>query len=414
MTINLSQWLRYMQMHPWHSMQLATIGPNSIIPVTSSCNGLIYEYAWQSVDQAGREDIRRAITYAEKQWNEQAHYPARPTFKTVTLEWPKMGNKTLVNYSPIDMTGHWMNIKLPDGHVSKVGYEHITTPQACAITYSDLDGDGLFETATVTATVPAGTTEDELYITFQSADFIYPYTPPIPARSASIVGTTATITIDTYNLVRPIVYTMPNSRPLNPTVLPPSVDSPFATTIDVARRFCDDSGTTIDTAQAVLIWESLPAPLWATVISAGNYPDPSAKAYAIARMGIRDGVAGIVYGGEAVYDSTSGEWSGRANFSNCKPPDRIMIRYLAGRESSHIDMAIAQLSAANLSRPICACQPANKELYHWQTDLARVGGTNELYSVPSDIVNPFGSRRGQVYAWRTIQDSRVLQGIIGG
>jgi hypothetical protein len=384
--------------------------------VTSSCNGLIYEYAWQSVDQAGRDDIRRAIEYAEEQWNEQAHYPARPTFKTVTLEWPKMGNKTLTNYSSIDMTGHWMNLKLPDGYVTQLGYEHITTPQLCAIVYSDVDGDGLFETATITATVPAGTTVDELHITFQSSDALeqsLDVLEAIPVRGATITGTTAVIKIDTYNLVKPILYTLPNSRPLNPLILPPAVDSPFASSVNVSRRFCDDSGTTLMTAQAVLVWESMPAPTWATIVGSGA-PDPSAQAYAIARLGIRDGVAGIVYGGQGVYDSNSGEWSGTINFSNCKPPDRIIIRYLAGRDSSHIDMAIAQLSAANLSRPICACQPANKELYHWQTDLARVGGTNELYSVPSDIVNPFGSRRGHVYAWRTIQDTRVLTGIIGG
>lgn len=409
MTLTLNRWLQYMQFHPWFSMQLATSGANSIMPVRSSCNGLIYEYTWQDADQAGRYDIRKAIEYAESQWNQQAGFPARPTYKTATLEWPKMGNKALTRYTATDMQGHWLSLQLPDGHLSQIGYEHITAPDTQSITYLDIDNDGLFETARVVATVPAGTMEAELYLTFVANDVLYPDVPPVPIRSAAIAGTTATILIDTYNLVRPILYTTPTSAALNPLLIPPAAGSPFATTINVSRRFCDPNGTTVDTAQAVLVWETLPAPSWASFTSA---PDPAGLAYAIARIGIRDGEAGIVYGGQSVYDSNSNTWSGLVNFSNCKPPDRVIIRYLAGRENAQIDMAIAQLSAANLARPVCACQSANKELFTYQADLSRVGGTNELYSVPADIVNPFGSRRGHVYAWRTLQNLRVLRGII--
>jgi len=412
MTLSLARWLQYMQMHPWHSMQLATKGANSLIPIQSSCNGLVFEYAWQVADRGGRADIRRAIAEAEVQWNEQANFPARPTFKTATLEWPRMGNKALTRWTALDLQGEWMNVRLPDGHVNAIGYDHITTAVNAPIVYSDEDGDGLFETATITATVPSGTTSDQLHITFVAADVLYPDTPSIPIREASIAGTTATIRIDTYNLVRPILYTIPKPDSLDPTILPPTAGSPFASTVDVARRYCDPTGTTLDTAQAVFIWESTPIPPWATFTINTVTPDPAALAYAIGRVGIRDADAGIVYLGQGVYDSTSGTWTGRVDFSNCRPPDRVLIRYHAGRDSTQVDMAIAQLSAANLARPICACQPSNKELSEWQTDLSRVGATNELYSVPVDVSNPFGSRRGHIYAWRTLQNLRVTPGFL--
>lgn len=410
--MNLAKWFRYMQMHPWHSMQLATSGSNSLIPIQSQCNGLVYEYAWQFADGAGRSEVRQAITYAQSQWNEWARFPATPTFKTATLPYPRLANKALTRFIAADLQGDWLPLILPDGKVTNIGYEHITTASSTPVVYSDDDGDGLFETATITATVPAGTQTSELYLTFLAADVLYPDTPPIPIRQASIVGTTATISVDTYNLVRPILYTLPRPTALDPTILPPAATSPFATDINVARRFCDPTGTTIDTAQAVLIWESTPVPPWAFFPVGSVTPDPAALAYAVARVGIRDGQAGVVYLGQGVYDSTNGTWSGRVDFSNCRPPDRVLIRYQAGIESPQVDMAIAQLSAANLARRICACQPSNKELSEWQTDLSRTGATNELYASPDDISNPLGSRRGHVYAWRTIQKMMSTPGIL--
>jgi len=76
-------------------------------------------------------------------------------------------------------------------------------------------------------------------------------------------------------------------------------------------------------------------------------------------------------------------------------------------------VAVARMAAAELARPICACDEANRELYRWQFDLARTGGANdESYGAVSatDLDNPFGTRRGHVYAWRMIKEIRNLVG----
>lgn len=413
MTLPLYKWFQIMGMHPWHKYQLA----NAMIPVTSQCPDVTYEYAWQVADRAGRQDIRRSIERAEDLFFEYAHFYPSPTFRTVTLPYPRLGNQALTRYTGSDYTGHWMGFQLPDRYIKKMGYEHITTPVTPTLTWLDLDNDGLFETARAIATVPAGTLASEVYCTFVAADYVYDDVGAniITPRSVSIVGTTATILFNTPTLVRPILYTVPRPMQLDPSVLPPTAGSPFAATINVSRRYPDDTGTTLDTAQAVLIWETRPFPPWATVWTFNNATgDPAELAYAPARANIRDANQGIVYTGESVYNASTGEWSGLTGFSECRPPDRVTFRYYAGNDSQNLDIVIARLAAAELARPVCACTSANKELGEWQLDVMRLGSTNETYAQPNDATNPFGSRRGHIFAWRTVQQIQGVTGIITG
>jgi len=400
-----------MDMHPWHSYQLA----NALLPIESRCNAIVYERSWQGAERAGRADIRRAISQAEQMYFEVTRYAPRKTFREVTLPYPVLGDYRMVNYTSVDARNHWLGINLNEGFVHALGYEHITTPDTVALTYFDLDADGIYETATATATVPSGTQSSEVYCQFSSGDYLYTDGLEITPRAVSVVGTTATITFDAYTLVRPILYTVARPNVLDPSDLPPSATSPYAVTVDVSRRFCDGTGTTVDTAQCVLIWESEPYPSWAVPCTFTTYaPDPSAVAYAIARGGVRNEMQGIIYAGEAIYNASTSTWSGRTNFSECRPPDRITIRYLAGRDDEYVDIAIARLSAAVMARRICACESANKEIAEWQIDLSRTGATTETYAQPMDMTNPFGTRRGHIYAWRVAQQTQRLAGILAG
>jgi hypothetical protein len=76
-------------------------------------------------------------------------------------------------------------------------------------------------------------------------------------------------------------------------------------------------------------------------------------------------------------------------------------------------VAVARLAAAELARPICACETANRELYRWQFDLSRSGGAaDEAYAFmsPEQLNNPLGMRRGHIYAWQFVQNYRNLIG----
>lgn len=413
--VTLTRWLSIMGFNPWFSYQLSN---SRLLPITSSCNQLTYEFAWQNGERAGRSEIRRSIQRAEELFLQYADFYPRKHFNTAIIPYPKLGDIRYQRYRGTDNQNHWLSVQLPEGKVHEIGYEHITLVSNRSVAYTDVDGDGIYETATVVATVPAGTTNEMLYVTFASSDYLPTQSDmltQIYPMLVSVVGTTATLTFNTFDLVRPILYTLPNAQQLDLSVLPPSAVSPFAATVNVSTRFCDPNGTTQDTAQAVLIWETTPCPDWATLCwGTQNTPDPAAYAYAIARVGIRDINQGIVYLGEAVYDTATEQWVGHLGFSHCRPPDRVLIRYYAGADNNNTDTVVARLAAAELARPICACAPANKELQEWQQDVMRTGLTDEVYSPPDDASNPLGSRRGHIFAWRHIQQAMRLIGIWAG
>lgn len=417
--LSLNRWLSLMGFHPWLSYQLT----NNKIPVQSDCQRLIYEYDWQSADRAGRASIRTAIQRAEDLIRQYTLVAPSPRFQEVTLQYPKFGDPRFVRLSDTGSDGRWLSVALPEGQIRALGVQSDSTAVNAALAYSDDDGDGLYETATCTATVPAGTTADQVVARFVAADCGSLTPPEVAPRSVSVDSITniATVVFDTWTLVRPVRYT---------TAVPVGMDpgngvAPAATvcaqTIDIFRRRCDPSGTTTDTCMAVLTWESGPWPNWGSCCwSSGTSSDPAATATALCRAVIRDGPAGIAAFGEAAYDATAQVWRSVCDWRYCRPPDSVTIRYQAGLALDGTEMredwaiVVARLAAAELARPICACTSANKELYEWQTDLSRTGATNDLFSAPNDLSNPLGARRGQIYAWRHIVDQQLTRGIYAG
>ena len=74
MTLPIDTWRQILAFHPFHFWQMA----NSTTPITSACNGLVKEYAWQSVDAVGRQEIREAIQTAEDRLAECLGYAVAP------------------------------------------------------------------------------------------------------------------------------------------------------------------------------------------------------------------------------------------------------------------------------------------------------------------------------------------------
>lgn len=415
----LDTWRRIIGYHPWHFWQFT----NTLMPITSSCNTLVYQYAWQDADAIGRSEIAKAIETAEARLAEYLGYFVGRHFVTETLQYPRPMNHGQQYAASIGGDGRWLNVRLNEGMIRNIGAETYSLVEAgAAVTLSDEDGDGVNETFTVTAGT-ALTDASELGIYFASADRLdgdsvseaYRILPVGVTISAGVV----TFKGRAWLLGRPIKY-----EGVSPAGLDPDTVGNLAQTVDIYRRWCDPDGTTNSTAQAVLVWETAPYPAWAIgcdtntgVTFTTNAADPAAVAYGLARVGIRDARLGEVTIGRAVYDSDQSEWIG-ASWGTCRQPDRVIIRYEAGAKISAVentlnqaridgrwDNIIARLAAAEMTRRICACDTANQELYRWQFDLARAAGANdEQYRVGDRAINnPLGTRAGAVYAWERIQ-----------
>lgn len=407
--------------NPWHFWGLAD---SSIVPVTSSCNDWLSKYPWQNTDAMGRDDIIEAIINAEDRIAEQLGYFPAPTYLEETVAWPKYHDRGVWNMGHGDSQGRWLDVRLNRGYVEAIGPETRTLLATAAIVYTDADGDGLRDTFTVTAaTTTTDVNEIAVYIAAANrlnSDPVGEEYRIAPVK-VSIAAGTATIRGPAWLCIQPIAYEGADiANPIDPTVT--GVGTAYLTNLEVYRRYASASGTTYDTAQAALIWETEPYPSYAACCccptTTTNDTDPAAVAYGVARAGIRYAQPGIVSVGSAAYDTVGAVWKA-VNWGVCRPPERVTVRYRAGyplvdqQMSRDYQVAVARLAAAELARPICACDEANRELYRWQYDLARTGGANdESYGAVSqtDLDNPFGTRRGHVYAWRFVKDHRNMIG----
>lgn len=412
----LEEWRAFLGYHPFHFWGMA----NDDMLAQSSCNPVVYEYAWQSADAVGRNEIRESIANAEEMMRKYLTYSPAPHYAIDTQSFPRYPDPRfdMLGYGGED--SRWKTIRLKEGYIQDVGVETLTAIAAPAVVFSDRDGDGIDDTFSVT--FPTTVTDpDEIAVYFAAADRLDGQ--PAGERwrinpvQVTISGGTATVTGRAWLLVKPVRYEGVSVQSIDPDIA-----TNFAATLEAYRRYTS-AGTTFDTAQAVLVWETRPWPEWAILASASPTveTDAAGEAYALARAGIRDAVNGIVTIGESVYDAASDSWALARNYGYyCRPPDRVIVRYRAGwptekgRVSIRFREAISALAAAELVRPICACESANRKLYDYQFDLSRSAGVNdEQYATSQDVLtNPFGTRRGHVRAWRAVEDSMLLRPVL--
>lgn len=420
----LETWRAIMGFHPFHFWQLAD---QDKLRITSSCPALVYEHAYQVADAVGRQEIREAIATAEARLREHLGYGVAPRHTSETVEWPGLGDTRLFRTGAWGADGRWLTVQLREGETRAMGVESLTVIGANRpVTQSDEDGDGINDTFTISAATSV--TDTSQIAVYFSANERYDGTGAserwrVLPVTVSISGGTVTVKGRLWQIVDPIRYEGFNLQSLDP-----ATGATFAATLDIYQRTTSGAGTTVATSQAVITWETDPASGFACCGTAtdpygGSAYDPAAVAQAVARAGIRDARRGVVFAAEATYNSTTGIWSS-LDWSVCAGPDRVLLRYEAGlplesdgQMSAAWRPIVARLAAAELARPVCGCEPANRELYRWQVDLARTGGNNdEQFGAISavDLDNPLGTRRGHVYAWRRILQLRQLRGVAAG
>lgn len=413
----LDFWRQEIGYSPWHFWGLAD---TNIVPVTSACNDVVREYSWQSTDQAGRNDIRQMIQQAEQILFDNLSWWPAPAYSFEIHPWPRYNNLRLMRMGRSDAQGRWIPIQLNEGFIQACGVEALTVIQAAAaLVYTDEDGDGLSETFTITVAT-ALTDPKEIAIYFVIGDRLDEDQAlsdrwRIEPVNIQIIGGNAIIKGKRWLCVKPELYEDKDHYPIDPTVA-----GNFITTADVYRRYTDMTGTVSSTnSQSALIWESRPC-LWGCSSSIPSSTDPSSEGWVAGRAGIRDSDIGIVIPAEAVYDASTGLWSHpSACITACSEPDRVLIRYLAGKQldaNGHMykpmRTLVSRLACAEMTRRICACDSANREWSNWQFDVSRINAP-EVYQMNIDVLNnPLGTRRGHIYAWQQIKGLARVTGML--
>ncbi len=420
--MSLEEFRLQLHYNPWHFWGWM----NETVPVESACNTIVKEYAYQTQNAVGRNEIRQALIESESRLRDYLGYSIAPRFIVDEIQdYPRFYDKNLWATFPVDGSGHWKSVTLKEGYVKAVGIEKLTLLATPMVAYTDADGDGLNETFTLTLATTI-TDPSQIAVYFAVGDRLNNeaagdrwHVQPV---TVTIASGTCTIRGKAWMLAKPILY-----EPYNFTSLDPSNASNFVATLEVYQRVCDPTGTTVDTAQGKFIWQTLPYVSWWGLMSVQSLTngstDPAAQAYSVARVGINgNGKLGIVIPGEAIYDATTGFWNTTVPpWSNglLRPPDKVMIRYEAGyplngqgQIDSKFQTADFRLACAQLDNRISACDESMRELFRWQREMSQVADKTEMYRVANqDLTCPFGTRRGAIDAWNQVKHLRLIRGV---
>lgn len=373
-------------MHPVHFWGLS----GALAPITSACNTVTREHAWQDAQAMGRQEIREAIETAEARLREWLGYSAAPEY--------------------ISETHPYSNglIRLERGYVQAIGTETLTRLQGASVVLEDTDADDLKDTFDITYQTDEDPAELALYFLPEDRLDDDPVSDRWRVQPLRVVtdGDLIHIRGKAWQLVRPALL-----ERVGDAAIDPAVSSNFVDGLDIYRR-------TTASPQATLTWRSGPYPPYCCE----STTDPAAIATAAARVGLVHAELGIVAATQAAYDETASAWYA-VPWSGCRLPDQVTINYLAGVPLESGQMArtwqtiVARLAAAELAAPICACNVANRTLAYWQTDVARTGGNNDEQFgaiAQQDLTNPFGTRRGHIYAWKAVNHLRQMRGLAPG
>jgi hypothetical protein len=303
------------------------------------------------------------------------------------------------------------SLKLTLGRFVAAGRRATTLIGAGVLVGSDPDGDGFNELYTVTiATTLASDQENEVkcYVPGHGSDPAWEIRNP---KDVVITGGFATITFDFWLLIDPAKQdTLPTTsarQALN--ITDPTI---YLGTVNVYREFTDYSQHSIE-----LYWE--PRFYGSDVLCPTCGGAGCAACDSVVQCGCmyaRNIPLAIVVPTAADWDVASATWV-PTTAAMCIEPDQVNCWYYAGDLSSEflsgyshdpLDRrfaeSIAYMTVARLERPFCTCGNLAALQNGLREEYARSDRNGPTFYLPdADASNPFGTRKGELMAWRRLK-----------
>jgi len=397
--------------------------------IANSCQDVMPRYNWQAGDRVSHERLAEEIQRAESDIEAlMGYWPAPEYFEQDVRNFPHFHRRDLWRRYGRDVRGARIAVKLGTGKIISPGQRAATligtaTVAGGTLVYSDEDSDTFYETATITLpTTVTDPCEVHLYITGTSANPAWELRPVV---SKSISGGILTIVMRAWWMINPEYQAAyPTTEGYSAINLAlGATPTQYLTTVDVYRVYTDTTATS-----AVFYWEPTPQLDRAVGSSCGS-ADCAACALTSQNgcFHVRDPDAGRVVPTPATYNASTGAWS-TVCFTACRDPDMVKFYYyaghlsrdwLSGRSCDPLEdtfaRAIAYMATARLERPLCSCANSRAFYERMRADMALVtsGGASFLTS-ERDLDNPFGTRVGEVEAYRMLMKNRPKQIISRG
>ena len=415
--LSLDRFALLMGINPAHFNQATPeSATTTYMPMTNRCSDLWYQESWiGEADGVGREDLTLAIYDAENDLARELGWWPAPKWTSQDLrQFPRHYRPDVFRIGGSDVRGQRVGVNAAFGKIISPGRRGLTTIGNATIAggglaYSDADGDGFSETATVTiATALTNADEIKVYFGGQGGAPEWEIRPP---RTRQITGGNFVATFWVWQLIDPDLWTFITTND-NVGGINVADTSTLVTTVDVRREFND-----VTQASVEFLWEPSPRNLL-PVGSACSCGGIGCVACSFTTqdgcLHIRNADFGEVVPTPATYNATTAVWD-QVAFTCARDPDQVTLWYYSGNLdqrwlsglsgqplSDYWAQAIAWLAISKLERPFCQCGVLTALAKKLQRDMALVDATS--HSLPFDLLaNPFGSKRGAIMAWQRVK-----------
>lgn len=376
----------------FHQVYIPDLQPDS------SCSDPVLQYTWQprGGGEPGRDEIANAIAQAEELIAAAMGCPPVPT-------WVVDDNLAPPRLSP-GVYHSWWSLRTVTNkkHFVHAGREAWSLIQNEAqVAYTDQDGDGYDELATVTVTTTV-TDPNEIVVFYPETN----HDPVWEIRPIKVLisGGQASITFSRHLAVVPERLEELDAQGVNGVD-----DNNFLGLVDVWRRYNDPS------QMAIVEWHP--------PICSDDLGQVSAQTGVVQAVDHRNGLLNIH---AADWDADEEAWK-HVCPTWWRHPDRIRLWYRAGirdltqarpmhEMSPDLERAISYLALTLMDRLWTVCEPLRNVQEHWRADLAHRSSSpsgSSSFQVSRQVLdNPFGTTRAAQYAWRVVRQHTVGQAVL--
>lgn len=411
--LSLPRYAKVLGINPVHFMGASG---STYWPASGACEDVWVRHPWQTTDDIlSHEEIVGAIAQAEKEIATVLGYSLAPEWDVQhVLQYPKYYNPRSMGYGGVNVRGSTKSVTVDKGYIIGPGRRATTEVETSAsVVYSDPDGDGWDELATIVVTTDV-TEPSELHV-YHEGTLANPSWEVRPVKGVTISGGIATITFDSWNLIDPDLH---GAYPTTGSVVALDAESPtiFVSNVDVYRVYNDTSAVSVE-----FVWDSADGNNFGLVVCPSCGGVGCSRCALVEQDGcftVKDAKRGVVVPFPASYDEDNGLWAS-ASWTRANDPDWLRLYFYSGRMSQSFlsdwsldplddqaARAIAWLATARMNRSPCSCANIDTTFRELKRDLT-MSSRNEFnvrFSQQDIFKSPFGFRVGEVRAWQYVHE----------
>lgn len=404
--LSLADFAKILGLDPLHFA-----GGYSDLRPAPTCSDVWFQYDWQNPDLVSRHQCATVIHEAEQDIADALGYWPAPTWLHEEIkEYPCLYRRDLTGIGQ-DIRFRLRGTQLKYGHILEGGQRATELIAAdVAFVTSDPDNDGFKEIATfaipnVSATLdpcevkgyykehnPADMENTRTDASSTGADPAWEVRP----LKVTLSGTTLSIHCWVWDLFSP---------PLFEELAPDGIDADVAASYVDGLSFYREYNNPSEQIEFGWTQDATCAD-----VSSCTYDTQSGC------LRVKDTRNGLVTLTPATYNAADGTFT-FSEWKNSWEPDVTRIWYRAGLTERNVACerlpdywarTITMLAVARLDWPVCTCSNKNNLLLSnkWQQDMTEVRPDRSFIANADVLANPFGSRVGEVEAWKRVAKVR--------